>query len=289
MAKLKGMDIAIEAEIGLIGSMQSETVKTDIEDARFLCGEVGCDMLAPSVGNVHGLSTKSARLDFDLLRALHSELGLPIVLHGSSGTVEKDLELAVDLGVTKVNFETEYRRIFQKTLMETLVLPPKIMKPREVLGVLRKKYLTGRRKSAVFYVAVTRQTCFGTMPNRAPAFRQCTARFNERWSKPMNICMIPSADIAYESGSTIYAADLCSALADAGHCVHVVCKTFPNRTSEKVFPHLIEALLPHPVIDDYPISDQEIRNSIYALAEKIEEIHHSGTGHWISFMPIMER
>lgn len=94
----------------------------------------------------------------------------------------------------------------------------------------------------------------------------------------MNICMIPSADIAYESGSTIYAADLCSALADAGHCVHVVCKTFPNRTSEKVFPHLIEALLPHPVIDDYPISDQEIRNSIYALAEKIEEIHHSGTG-----------
>ncbi|NBH76707.1 class II fructose-bisphosphate aldolase [Clostridiaceae bacterium] len=139
MAKLKGMDIAIEAEIGLIGSMQSETVKTDIEDARFLCGEVGCDMLAPSVGNVHGLSTKSARLDFDLLRALHSELGLPIVLHGSSGTVEKDLELAVDLGVTKVNFETEYRRIFQKTLMETLVLPPKIMKPREVLGVLRKE------------------------------------------------------------------------------------------------------------------------------------------------------
>jgi fructose/tagatose bisphosphate aldolase len=69
------------------------------------------DLLAVTIGNVHGVSTLPARLDFARLESISSGLPkkFPLVLHGASG-LDKSLVLGcLDRGVCKVNINTELR------------------------------------------------------------------------------------------------------------------------------------------------------------------------------------
>ncbi|OPY85886.1 MAG: D-tagatose-1,6-bisphosphate aldolase subunit GatY [Smithella sp. PtaU1.Bin162] len=122
MAHLLG--ITVEGEIGMVGKMDNTTEEggksstlTNPEEAGEYLRQTGIDALAISIGNVHGNYTSLPRLDFDRLKKIHARCGIPLVLHGGSGTPEEDVRKAVSLGIAKINVASELIRSVRDTLM----------------------------------------------------------------------------------------------------------------------------------------------------------------------------
>ncbi len=121
--------IPVEAEIGAIGKVEGAAAEagggprtefTDPESAREFVRRTGCDYLAVSIGNAHGLYAKAPTLQMDLLAKIRDAAGIPLVLHGGSGTPDDQLRKAVSLGVTKVNVGSEIARDFNAAYIPML-------------------------------------------------------------------------------------------------------------------------------------------------------------------------
>jgi ketose-bisphosphate aldolase len=107
--------VTVEGEIGHVGKANKNAAEgggevslTDPETAERFCRETGIDMVAVSIGNAHGNYIKLPRFDFALLEALNKRIGIPLVLHGGSGTPPDDIRRAVSLGIAKINVATEF-------------------------------------------------------------------------------------------------------------------------------------------------------------------------------------
>lgn len=119
--------IPVEAEVGRVAGVEDDLSVEDAEArlagpadcARFVA-ETGCDVLAPAIGNVHGLSASVPTLRLDLLRAVAAAVPLPLVLHGGSGLDPAQITGAVSAGIAKINIDTELRRAFMQALEQGL-------------------------------------------------------------------------------------------------------------------------------------------------------------------------
>ncbi|MQY07875.1 class II fructose-bisphosphate aldolase [Actinomadura macrotermitis] len=104
----------VEAELGQVGGKNGEPpldahapgARTDPGEAREFAAATGVDALAVAIGSSHAMTSRTARLDHDLLARLHAALDVPLVLHGSSGVPDEELTRAVAGGITKVNIGT---------------------------------------------------------------------------------------------------------------------------------------------------------------------------------------
>ncbi|MEH1709003.1 class II fructose-bisphosphate aldolase, partial [Salmonella enterica] len=79
-----------------------------------LVEETGCDMLAVSIGNVHGLED-IPRIDIPLLQRIASVSPVPLVIHGGSGIDADILRSFVNYKVAKVNIASDLRKAFITT------------------------------------------------------------------------------------------------------------------------------------------------------------------------------
>ena len=103
------LGVAVEAELGELpsgaaGFSSHEGEKTDPRLARDFVAATGVDLLAVSVGNIHGSIGRRVALDFEHLKAIHRLVDVPLVLHGGTGIADESLREAAALGVAKVNF-----------------------------------------------------------------------------------------------------------------------------------------------------------------------------------------
>jgi fructose-bisphosphate aldolase class II len=119
--------VTVEAELGGIvgsedrsGDIAAGITMTDPEEAARFASETGIDSLAIAIGNAHGLYAGEPRLDFDRLVALSSSVPLPLVLHGASGISDADLRRCIELGVRKINVNTEIRVSLFESLESSL-------------------------------------------------------------------------------------------------------------------------------------------------------------------------
>jgi fructose-bisphosphate aldolase class II len=139
--------VLVEGELGYIGSssevwkkipegaaVKSEDMTTPEDAARF-AKETGVDLLAPAVGNFHGMfaSAPNPRLDIPRIRAIRDAAGVPLVLHGGSGIVDKDFVAAMDAGVSIIHISTELRVAWRKSLEEELAEHPGEVAPYKVM------------------------------------------------------------------------------------------------------------------------------------------------------------
>lgn len=101
---------SVEAEIGSLGGSEGgpegQCVYSDPAAARELVAQTGCDALAVAIGNAHGHYKGKPRLNFEVLTRIHSDLDLPLVLHGGTGIPDEDFRRAITLGVRKINIAT---------------------------------------------------------------------------------------------------------------------------------------------------------------------------------------
>ncbi len=119
--------VAVEAEIGGIGGLEdrsghnaSNIPMTDPEQARQLVEQSGVESLAIAIGNAHGVYSGEPHLDFDRLAAIERAVPVPLVLHGASGIPDADIRRCIELGVRKINVNTEIRQALFASLEATL-------------------------------------------------------------------------------------------------------------------------------------------------------------------------
>ena len=105
--------VSVEAEIGSVakGAFSDEEegdgTLTDPQSAKAFVAETNVDFLAAAIGTVHGMYKGEPKIDLALLERIREAVGIPLVLHGGSGTPEDVLEKAIKLGICKVNVNTE--------------------------------------------------------------------------------------------------------------------------------------------------------------------------------------
>jgi ketose-bisphosphate aldolase len=117
---------AVEAELGRVEGNEDVAeptlagAYTDPAEAAEFVRAASPDCLAISIGNVHGTYRQPPRLDYDRLEEIAAATPVPLSLHGASGLGDDDLVRTVQLGVRKVNINTELREAYFHITHETL-------------------------------------------------------------------------------------------------------------------------------------------------------------------------
>ncbi|HEY2487502.1 MAG TPA: class II fructose-bisphosphate aldolase [Candidatus Binataceae bacterium] len=138
IAKSIRPEILVEGEIGYIGSSSAILEKrpeeslhmTDPEEARQFAAETGIDVVAPAVGNMHGLLREMVsgqshkHLDVPRIGVIKRAVGKFMTLHGGSGTADHDFVAAIKAGMTIVHVNTELRLAWRKGVEEGLRKDP---------------------------------------------------------------------------------------------------------------------------------------------------------------------
>jgi fructose-bisphosphate aldolase class II len=141
--------IVVEAELGMLGGVEehikvseAEAKLTNPDQAREFVERSGCDSLAVAIGTSHGAFKFSGTqsLHFEVLTEIQKKLyGFPLVMHGSSSVPQEEVERinaaggnlkgakgvddnqfkrAAELGVTKVNIDTDGRLVWTRVHRE---------------------------------------------------------------------------------------------------------------------------------------------------------------------------
>lgn len=143
-----GRDILIEGELGFIGTSSKildaipagaavgDAMMTKPEVALDFVKQTGVDLLAPAVGNIHGVvKGGDPALNTKRVADIAEAVGIPLVLHGASGNSAEDISKSVKNGVGIVHVNTELRIAYRAGLMKALsenpdeVAPYKFLKP----------------------------------------------------------------------------------------------------------------------------------------------------------------
>ena len=106
--------VPVEGELGYVAGVEGEdaekhpgeVVYTSVEDAEAYVQQTGVDLLAVSIGTVHGRMKGEPVLDFDRLQAINEKLGMPLVIHGGTGLSDAQFRRLIENGVAKINYYT---------------------------------------------------------------------------------------------------------------------------------------------------------------------------------------
>lgn len=137
------LGLSIEAEVGAIGGEEDGVIGAgecaDPNECKMIA-DLGVDMLAAGIGNIHGKYPANwAGLSFETLDAVQQKTGaMPLVLHGGTGIPDDMIKKAINLGVSKINVNTECQLVFQeatrKYIEEGKDLQGKGFDPRKLLA-----------------------------------------------------------------------------------------------------------------------------------------------------------
>ncbi len=122
IAKKNG--VSSEAEIGSVGYINQVSEITDPKEAKEFSDLTGVDALAVSIGTVHRMLTRDAKINFEILEDIQKLVKVPLVIHGSTGVSDEDLKKLVKYRIGKINIGTALRKEFSKSLREELQKKP---------------------------------------------------------------------------------------------------------------------------------------------------------------------
>jgi fructose-bisphosphate aldolase class II len=116
-----------------------EDSKTDPNQAAKFIKETGADLLAVALGSMRGMRQREISLDIDRLKAIHSLIRVPLVLHGSSGVKWDSIQQAIQYGICKVNLAACFDRRLTEVMRKELAQMPKEINFRKIIGPCQKK------------------------------------------------------------------------------------------------------------------------------------------------------
>lgn len=163
--------IVVEAELGKLGGVEehvkvdeANAMLTDPDMAKEFVERSGCDSLAIAIGTSHGAYkfSGSQALRMDVLAEIQNRLpGFPLVMHGSSsvphdeverinkaggalrgakGVDENAFRRAAELGVTKVNIDTDGRLVWTRVHREYFLEHPEEFDLRPIGKIFMNEY-----------------------------------------------------------------------------------------------------------------------------------------------------
>ncbi|MBI2035660.1 MAG: class II fructose-bisphosphate aldolase [Candidatus Liptonbacteria bacterium] len=135
-SKVRGSksEVLVEGELGYIGSssklldvipegaVTSGEALTKPEEAKRFVAETGVHLLAPAVGNLHGMlkNAPNPRLNIPRIKAISEAVKIPLVLHGGSGISDNDFMEAAQNGTSIIHINTEIRIAWREALESAL-------------------------------------------------------------------------------------------------------------------------------------------------------------------------
>lgn len=139
--------ILVEGEIGDIGT-GSEIHETQVEnrklttpeEARQFVQSTGIDVLAPAVGNMHGMVKSMVQgetkkhLDIERIARIKEATGVFLTLHGGSGTDDNDFRRAIAAGINVIHINTELRVAWRRSLEDSMARDRNEVVPYRILG-----------------------------------------------------------------------------------------------------------------------------------------------------------
>jgi fructose-bisphosphate aldolase class II len=140
-------NLLVEGEIGDIGTGSEihgaapdlSKGLTSAAEAKQYVDSTGIDILAPAVGNMHGMlksmvaGESKKRLDITRIGQIKDATQVLLTLHGGSGTDDDDLRNAIAAGINMVHINTELRVAWRRGLEEGLVKQPAEVVPYKIL------------------------------------------------------------------------------------------------------------------------------------------------------------
>ena len=117
------LGLSLEAEVGSIGGEEDGVIGAgecaDPDECKMIA-DLGVTMLAAGIGNIHGKYPANwPGLSFETLDAIQQKTGsMPLVLHGGTGIPAEMIKKAIDLGVSKINVNTECQLAFAAATRE---------------------------------------------------------------------------------------------------------------------------------------------------------------------------
>lgn len=160
MAKTYPLCPTVEAELGKLGGKEDdvevkdgEDTCTDPDEAVQFVEESGIDSLAVSIGTAHGFYKGTPKLEFERLAEIRNKVSVPLVLHGSSGIPDEDVQKSIALGICKVNFATELRVAYTDAVKKCIADDASVYDP--------KKYGAMGREAVTELVRHRMRICLG--------------------------------------------------------------------------------------------------------------------------------
>jgi len=125
--RASGHDVLVEGELGYIGRSSevvdslpegvaiTEALMTKPEELNSFVEATGVDLMAPAVGNVHGIiASGNPKLSIERIATLAAASSVPLVLHGGSGSPDEEFSSAVQAGISLIHINTELRLTYRK-------------------------------------------------------------------------------------------------------------------------------------------------------------------------------
>jgi fructose-bisphosphate aldolase, class II len=142
--------ILAEGEIGDIGTgseihetANNESLNlTTPEEARQFVDYTAVDILAPAVGNMHGMLKSMVQgktkkhLNIERIAEIKKAVGIFLTLHGGSGTDDEDFVRAIAAGINIIHVNTELRVAWRRSLEASLTSHPKEVVPYKILPLV---------------------------------------------------------------------------------------------------------------------------------------------------------
>lgn len=146
-------NILVEGELGYIGTSSkvldslpegaaiTEEQLTKPEEAKQFIEETGVDLLAPAVGNIHGMlkDAKNPNLNIPRIKAIKDSVNVPLVLHGGSGISDDDFREAVRAGISVIHINTEIRVAWREGMESAFSKDPNEVAPYKLLLASEEK------------------------------------------------------------------------------------------------------------------------------------------------------
>jgi fructose-bisphosphate aldolase class II len=147
-------NVLVEAELDTIPGGSSfhavsaeeelkQTKLTDPDQAASFSEKTGTDTLAASFGSIHGFYQTQKHIDLTRLQEIRAKTNCFLSLHGGSGMPDEQVKEAIQIGIVKINVNSELRLAFKKTLEKALadsqelaiykIMPPVIDAVRQVV------------------------------------------------------------------------------------------------------------------------------------------------------------
>jgi tagatose 1,6-diphosphate aldolase GatY/KbaY len=128
--------IPVEGELGIVGGKDDDASEdgikyTDPEQAADFVSRTRVSSLAIAIGTAHGFYNTVPILDLDLITATRKLVRIPLVMHGASGLSDETVSHAARLGMAKINFATELRETYTKTVRTYLSANRDVFDPKK--------------------------------------------------------------------------------------------------------------------------------------------------------------
>ena len=142
-----------------------------------MIADLGVDMLAAGIGNIHGKYPANwAGLSFETLDAIQQLTGdLPLVLHGGTGIPDDMIKKAIDLGVAKINVNTECQLVFAEATRKYIEagkdLEGKGYDPRKLLEPGAEAIIDKVKEKMELFGSVGKALNKSTMSKGVPAYK----------------------------------------------------------------------------------------------------------------------